>query len=210
MLKISRNQTKETMKLDGNDIKEVETFTYLGSCINKNGKIQNEINERKRKASNFHHLVKGLIRNRDTNNKCKIDIYKVYFILLYGAESWTCTKREESKIQAMEMKFLREILGKTRRDKIKNDDIREQLKIDDIKYNIERNRLKWYGHVMRMADERIPKRTLEMKLRGRRPRCRPRTRWMDQVMRDVEKRGKKWTQVKRDGMGRQGQMEISL
>jgi hypothetical protein len=44
MLKISRNQTKETMKPDGNDIKEVDTFTYLGSCINKNGKIQNEIN----------------------------------------------------------------------------------------------------------------------------------------------------------------------
>jgi hypothetical protein len=42
-----------------------------------------------------------------------------------------------------------------------------------------------------MADERIPKRTLEMKLRGR-------TRWMDQVMRDVEKRGKKWMQVKQD------------
>jgi hypothetical protein len=35
---------------------------------------------------------------------------------------------------------------------------------DDIKYDIERNRLKWYGHVMRMADERIPKRMLEMKL----------------------------------------------
>jgi hypothetical protein len=85
------------MKLDGNDIKEVDTFTYLGSCINKNGKIQNEINERLRKASNFHHLVKGLIRNRDINNKCKIDIYKVYFkkILLYGAESWMCTERRK-------------------------------------------------------------------------------------------------------------------
>jgi hypothetical protein len=79
MLKISRNQTKETMKLDGNDIKEVDTFTYLGSCINENGKTQNEIDERIRKASNFHHLVKGLIRNRHINNKCKIDIYKVYF-----------------------------------------------------------------------------------------------------------------------------------
>jgi hypothetical protein len=43
----------------------------------KNGKIQNEINERIRKTSNFHHLAKGLIRNRDINNKCKINIYKV-------------------------------------------------------------------------------------------------------------------------------------
>jgi hypothetical protein len=63
---------------------------------------------------------------------------------------------------------------------------------------MERNRLKWYGDVMRMADERIPKKMLEMKLRERRPRGRPRTRWMDQVKRDMEKRGKKWTQVKQD------------
>jgi hypothetical protein len=78
------------------------------------------------------------------NNKCKIDIYKVYFKknLLHGAESWTCTKREESKIQAMEMKFLREIIGKSRRDRIRNDDIREQLKVDNIKIDIEKNRLR--------------------------------------------------------------------
>jgi hypothetical protein len=63
MLKISRNQTRETMKLDGKDIKEVHTFIYLGSSINKNGKIQNEINERIRKASNFYYLVKCLIIN---------------------------------------------------------------------------------------------------------------------------------------------------
>jgi hypothetical protein len=90
------------------------------------------------------------------------------------------------------------IIGKSRRDRIRNNDIREQLKVDNIEIDIEKNRLRWYGHIMRMADERIPKRTLEMKLRGRRPKGRPRTRWMDQVMRDEEKKGKKWTQVKQD------------
>jgi hypothetical protein len=49
-----------------------------------------------------------------------------------------------------------------------------------------------------MADERIPKKMLEMKLRGRRPRGRPKARWMDQVKREMEKRGKKWTQVQQD------------
>jgi hypothetical protein len=38
----------------------------------------------------------------------------------------------------MEMKFLREIIGKTRRDRIRNDDIREQLKVDDIKTDTEK------------------------------------------------------------------------
>jgi hypothetical protein len=53
---------------------------------------------------------------------------------------------------------------KTKRDKIRNN-IREQLKVDDIKHYMERNILKWHGHVVRMADERIPKTMLEMKLR---------------------------------------------
>jgi hypothetical protein len=102
---------------------------------------------------------------------------------------------KECKIQAMEMKFLKGILRKTRKDKIRNNNIREQLKVDSIKHNMESNRVKWYGHIMCMADERVPKRMLEMKLRGRRPRGRPRTRWTDQVKRDTEKRGKKWTQM---------------
>jgi hypothetical protein len=77
-------------------------------------------------------------------------------------------------------------------------DIKEQLKVDDIKHDMVRNRLKWYGHVMHMADERIPIKMLQMKLRGRRPGGRPRTRWMDQEKREMEKRGKKWTQVQQD------------
>jgi hypothetical protein len=63
---------------------------------------------------------------------------------------------------------------------------------------MERKRLKWYGHVMCMADDRIPRKMLEMKLRGRRPRGRPRTRWMDEVKREMEKRGKEWMQVIQD------------
>ena len=36
-------------------------------------------------ASQFYHLAKGLLRNKDINDKCKLDIFKIYFkvILLY-------------------------------------------------------------------------------------------------------------------------------
>ena len=46
----------------------------------------------------------------------------------------------------MEIKFLIGILGKTRRDKIRNTVIREELKIEEIKRDIEKIRLQWYGH----------------------------------------------------------------
>jgi hypothetical protein len=51
----------------------------------------------------------------------------VYFKkILYGAQTWPCTKREESKLQAAEMKCLRAVVGKTRRDRSRNTYIREK------------------------------------------------------------------------------------
>jgi hypothetical protein len=45
--------------------------------------------------------------NKDINRKCKITTYNMFLkILLYGAKTWTCTERKESKVQATEIKFL--------------------------------------------------------------------------------------------------------
>ncbi|PSN47211.1 hypothetical protein C0J52_07881 [Blattella germanica] len=63
----------------------------------------------------------------------------------------------------MKMKFLRGILGNTRRDEIRNTVIREELKIEEIQRDI----LQWYGHVMCMPEDRIPKRMLQMKPKGK-------------------------------------------
>jgi hypothetical protein len=131
--------------------------------------------------------------------------------LLYGAESWTCIIKEESKIQAMETKFLRGILGKTRRDKIRNNDSKEQLKADDTGHDMERNRVKWYGHVMRMADERIPKKDAGDEIEGKKTK-RQAENQVDGSSK--ERYGKERKEMDagatRQGMGRQRQMEISL
>jgi hypothetical protein len=83
----------------------------------------------------------------------------VYFkkILLCGVEIWTSTKREESKIQAIEMKFLRLIMGKTKRKRIRNANIREELRMEDIQNQIERNRLRWFRYVKRMMSTEYQK-----------------------------------------------------
>ena len=46
---------------------------------------------------------------------------------------------------------------------------------------IERKRLKWYGHVKRMSEERIPKLIMERIPQERRKRGRPRKTWMEGV-----------------------------
>jgi hypothetical protein len=65
--------------------------------VEKNNKIQNEINNKKRKASWFYNLIKSILWNKDIDRKCKTTIHKVYFkkILLHGVETWTCTKTKE-------------------------------------------------------------------------------------------------------------------
>ena len=56
------------------------------------------------------------------------------------------------------MRVLRLIYGVTRRDRIRNDNIRQALKVESVLAIIERNQLRWYGHVQRMPDTRDPKR----------------------------------------------------
>jgi hypothetical protein len=55
------------------------------------------------------------------------------------------------------MKFLRVIVGKTRRHRIINTYIRGELKMERIQNQTERSRLRWSGHVKRMDEHRIPK-----------------------------------------------------
>lgn len=53
----------------------------------------------------------------------------------------TTIKKEGRKIQAIEVRFLRSMLGNTTEDQIKNDDIRREVKIQEIREKNERNGL---------------------------------------------------------------------
>jgi len=53
--------------------------------------------------------------------------------------------------------------------------------VEDIKIR----RLGWTGHIMRMEEERIPKKVINGNFYTTRPVGRPRTRWTDVVQRDA-------------------------
>ena len=57
---------------------------------------------------------------------------------------------------------------------------------------IGKGKLRWYGHVKRMKEERTARRYLEMRVVGKRYRGRPRRRWTETVEEEVRRRGKKW------------------
>jgi hypothetical protein len=50
----------------------------------------------------------------------------------------------------------------------------ENLKISTLEGKLTTNRIRWYGHILRMDEERIPKKVLITKIKGKRPSGRPR------------------------------------
>ena len=103
----------------------------------------------------------------------------------------------QSAIQACEMRFLRKIEGKTRRDRIRNKIIRETVGVQPIQEYVERSQLRWYGHVNRMDDKRIVKRVCEARETGKRPRGRPRKTWKEGLQEVTRNKRVTWKEVKR-------------
>ena len=84
-----------------------------------------------------------------------------------------------------EMKMLRWIQGKTRKDRIRNEIFRSDAMVKPITTYATQKRLSWYGHVMLREDTNVAKHITTMKVGGKRPRGRPILRWMDLVRSDL-------------------------
>ena len=80
------------------------------------------------------------------------------------------TTKHETRIIATEMKFLKRIVGKTRRDKWRNNRIRAVSNQEPILNYIERRSIQWYDHVVKMQDYIRPKQAMEARREKRRGR----------------------------------------
>ena len=73
--------------------------------------------------------------------------------LLYGSETWTLQKRHRSKIQAMEMRYLRKEEGVTRLDRVPNEDIRRRLGVEAVLAVADRKKKEWRERIEGMSQK---------------------------------------------------------
>jgi hypothetical protein len=90
-------------------------------------------------------------------------------------------KRDEQRLEAAQMKFLRHLLGITKLDKEKNQRVGKKTGSQNIVTEIKQYQQKWLQHVQRMGTNRLPKPALCYRPNGRRNLGRPRKRWTDQI-----------------------------
>ena len=117
------------------------------------------------------------------NKETKLRIYNITAkaALKFGSEVWVLKKREEQRLEATQMKFLRHLLGITKLDKEKNQSIGQKTGAQNTVQEIKQYQKKWLKHVQRMDTNRLPKQALQYKPNGRRNIGRPRKRWRDQL-----------------------------
>ena len=96
--------------------------------------------------------------NKET--KLRIHIITAKAALKFGSKAWVLRKREEQRLEAAQIKFLRHLLGITKLDKEKNQCIREKTEAQSIVKAIKKYQEKWLQHVKRMGTNRLPKQAL--------------------------------------------------
>lgn len=67
--------------------------------------------------SAFNKLKTAFLGKREVSKEIKAEVVKkvVRSTIIYSSESWTLTKKQESQINAMEMRFLRRIENENRK-----------------------------------------------------------------------------------------------
>ena len=65
----------------------------------------------------------------------------------FGSEAWVLKKREEQRLEAAQMEFLRHLLGITKLDKENNRYIRQKTGPQNIVKEIKQYQEKWLQHV---------------------------------------------------------------
>lgn len=168
---ISAKSIKHKIELEGTRLQQVDNFKYLGSVVNKDGKIDQELNSRITAASCLFNSIKWIFLNkREVAKQTKIAVYKSTYVptLSYSSEMWTMTQRQKGRLQAMEMRFLRKIEGKTLRDKVRSNTIRRNLKVESLQTRVEKGQLRWFVHIHRMDANRIPETIYKARASGNR------------------------------------------
>ena len=148
------------IKVNGQNLNSVETFTYLGSTLSHNATVDTEVNNRVSKASSaFGRLRKTVWERRGISLPTKLKVYRAVVLttLLYGCETWTLYRRHERQINQFHLRCLRNLLHIRWQDKVPDTEVLRMAGVPSAVTTIHTAQLRWAGHVSRMPDSRIPK-----------------------------------------------------
>ncbi|KAK3510278.1 hypothetical protein QTP70_032702, partial [Hemibagrus guttatus] len=110
-MKVSRSKTEYmcvneregsgTVRLQGEEVKKVQEFKYLGSTVQSNGECGKEVKKRVQAGWNGWRKVWGVLCDRKISARIKGKVYRTVVrpAMLYGLETVSLRKRQESELE---------------------------------------------------------------------------------------------------------------
>lgn len=145
--------------------------------------MYSEIEMRTQKANRVTYQLAPLLSHKNIPMEVKAQLVTTIFLptLTYQCQTWSLNVEKEWKITTCEMKCLRKTINVTRRDRIMNDIIRQQIGTKPVIDFIKQHRIKWFGHLMRMPNSKPALRAYLKRESGYKSRGRPRKTWLHGV-----------------------------
>ena len=180
-------------------------ITDLGSIINDNNSIQEEIKERIVLGTKAYYANLRFFKSKLVTKNSKLKLYRSVIrpIVTYASETWVLKESSIQKLLVFERKILRKIFGPTKENQLwrikTNDELDKLIKHHNIINHIKVLRLGWFGHVQRMPDSRIVTKIFKWTPLTARPKGRPKQRWEDNIIQDIRQMNiKTWTACVQD------------
>jgi len=129
-----RVDARGEVTLDGSLILKVDKFKYLGSIVQQNGDIDEDINHRIKVGWQKWRYSSSVLCDKRVPLGLKGKVYRmvVRLAVLYGLKCWPLKKTQVQRLTVAEMRMLRWMCGYTRIDRIRNAVIRDLVKVAPI------------------------------------------------------------------------------
>ena len=111
--------------LNGEPLKEVDCFKYLGSQVAADGGCERDVVYRMNEEYRAWAVLKSVLSNRGLRIKANKFLYEGVIVptALYKAEAWVIRSADRRKVNVLETKCLRNLVGVSRMNRVRNEEV---------------------------------------------------------------------------------------
>ena len=181
--KIMASDAITSWEIDGETVKTVADFIFLGSKMTADGDCSHEIKRRLLLGRKVMTNLDSILKSRDITLPTKVHLVRamVFPVVMYGCESWTIKKADHRRIDAFKLWCWRRLLRvpwtAVRSNQSILREISPECSLEELMFKL---KLQYFGHFMQRTDS-LEKTLMLGRIDSRRRRGQQRMRWLDQL-----------------------------
>ena len=176
------NSTATPLILDGQPLGFASSFKYLGQLVSFEKAMGKEIDRRRAASWGAYNKYRGYFGNQRISMVHKRKLYNscVLPAMIYGAETWNCTRSQLHDLRTTQRRMERAMCGVNLRHRLPSATIRTRTGVMDVVSEAIKRKWNWGRRVATMDGDRWPRVISEWTPRQwSRSAGQPKRRWSD-------------------------------